>query len=177
MSCGSTWQAVREQTVFTAGPLHLSRAPSALDPAAETVTTGYGQLNEPLRADGELVLAAAAEELHWDGGEGDAGRIWIDETDCGWMWGPDWHLSAPAGTTWARGHHTVRIDWIASTYNVYGPHHYYAGDRFVISPDQFTGKRNFADPADAPLHTHVAGWHFRTVRLPTLVRAGRKIIS
>ncbi len=44
------------------------------------------------------------------------------------------------------------------------------GDRHGISPDPFAGRRNFADPADAPGHTLGAAWHFKPL---TAVRVRR----
>jgi hypothetical protein len=64
------------------------------------------------------------------------------------------------------GEHELRVELIPNGYNVFGPHHYYLGDTNVVSPDQFFGKRNFADPADAPEFTHVRRCHFRRFELP-----------
>ncbi|KRE38770.1 hypothetical protein [Paenibacillus sp. Soil522] len=37
-----------------------------------------------------------------------------------------------------------------STYNSYGPHRHYEGDRYLTSPNQCSGAKNFADRPDAP---------------------------
>lgn len=47
-----------------------------------------------------------------------------------------------------------------STYNAYGPHHHRDGDRHLISPAQYSGRKNFADFADSPEQTLVKGYHF-----------------
>jgi len=65
------------------------------------------------------------------------------------------------------GRHHLGLELIPNGYNFYGPHHYFGGDWFVVSPDQIHGRKNFADPADSPAMTHVPGWHFRRFDLPT----------
>lgn len=72
-----------------------------------------------------------------------------------WVWGEDWRVK----TDLPEDFHQVRLRLIPSTFNTYGPHHYYQGDRHLTSPAQYTGEKNFADAADAPDFTHVPQWH------------------
>ncbi len=72
-----------------------------------------------------------------------------------WIWGGDWCTN----TCLPEGFHPVVLRLVPSTFNTYGPHHYYQGDRHLTSPAQYTGEKNFADAADAPEHTHVPQWH------------------
>jgi hypothetical protein len=99
------------------------------------------------------------------GVKADAARVTLNGVDLGWAWGPHWEIAVPLKP----GKHTLCLKLISSTYNYFGPHHYFAGDRHIISPDQFTGKRNFADPADAPANTRVKAWHFRPFQLPQTI--------
>ena len=57
------------------------------------------------------------------------------------------------------GFHRIRLRLIPNAFNTYGLHDYYQGDRHLTSPAQYTGKKNFADAADAPDFTHVPLWH------------------
>ncbi len=45
----------------------------------------------------------------------------------------------------SEGLHDVCIEMVPSTYNMYGPHHYYRGDHYLISPAQYKGEKNFVD--------------------------------
>lgn len=58
------------------------------------------------------------------------------------------------------GAHEMEITCYPSTYNTYGPHHYMGGDYKLISPGQYKGTRNFADPARFPKKTHTDNWNF-----------------
>ena len=58
---------------------------------------------------------------------------------------------------------------VPSTFNIFGPHHYYNGDWHVVSPGQIIGEKNFADLPDAPNYTLVPEWHFKPLRLPSAV--------
>jgi len=80
-----------------------------------------------------------------------------------WTWGGFGGLTGNCGGTKA-GLQALRLEVVPSTYNYFGPHHYFAGDRHVVSPDQFAGKRNFADPAMRRQYL-VRQWHFRPFRL------------
>lgn len=87
--------------------------------------------------------------------EADAARVLVQDVEIGWAWGDDWSLQ----TALPEGFHPVTLHLIPSTYNTYGPHHYYQGDRHLTSPAQYTGEKNFADAWDAPDYTLVSQWH------------------
>ncbi len=72
-----------------------------------------------------------------------------------WVWGGEWRVK----TQLPEGFYPVTLRLMPSTFNTYGPHHYYQGDRHLTSPAQYTGEKNFADAADAPEYTHVPQWH------------------
>ena len=110
-------------------------------------------------------LTTPAAALRLIGVLGDAVRGSIDGAAAGWAWGPDWRLVAPQPL--AAGPHRLRLELVPSTYNVFGPHHYFHGDWHVVSPGQIVGEKNFADLPDAPACTHVPEWHFKPLRLPS----------
>jgi hypothetical protein len=107
------------------------------------------------------------ESLRLDGADASAVRLAVDDRDLGWTWRTDgeirFALSLAAGT------HRLRIELLPNSYNAFGPHHYYNGDWFVVSPDQMKGVRNFADAPGAPELTHLTAWHFRRLTLPSTV--------
>ncbi len=162
---------VRSQTPFAAGPNGTIRTagPFATEAAAPTangelVAAGLPFLQRPLVATAAVTLAAPTRVLQFADIRGDALHVTIDGESAGWIWGPKWTLSLardlPAGP------HQLRVALAPSTFNHFGPHHYYNGDWHVVSPGQVVGDKNFADAPDAPERTHVAAWHFKPFRLP-----------
>ncbi len=87
--------------------------------------------------------------------DADAAAVQINGVDFGWVWGDTWQLE----TGLSEGFYPVMLKLVPSTFNTYGPHHYYQGDRHLTSPAQYTGEKNFADEPDAPAFTHVPQWH------------------
>ena len=151
-------------TVRTAGEFRV--VPPRRNVEGELVAGGYPFLREP------LVLRATADlrggsRLRVSGLQADAIGVTIDGRWHGWSWphDGDWTVEAPI----EGGSHDLQIELIPNGFNYYGPHHYYGGDWFVISPDQIAGRRNFADPVDAPPQTLVDAWYFRPMRAPTSV--------
>jgi hypothetical protein len=147
-------------TVATAGPFVLAPIDGAV--GGNLVQAGFPFLRSPLMAETTFRTTCPANSLQLCGVKADAARVTLNGVNSGWIWGPRWEIAAPVKP----GTHTLRLELIPSTYNYFGPHHYFAGDHHVISPDQFTGKKNFADPADAPENTHVKAWRFRPLQLP-----------
>lgn len=150
------------ETIRTQGPFQIEPAAHGLP--ADLVAGGFPFLRVPLHIETTLELTAPVTRLGFDGVVADAVRLTVDGHDYGWAWG-----EARFDLELARGSHTVRLELVPNGYNSYGPHHYYGGDWHVISPDQIKGTKNFADPVDAPGHTHVPGWHFRRFELPRTV--------
>lgn len=87
--------------------------------------------------------------------EADAAAVQIAGKDFGWLWGPSWQLQ----TALPEGFYPVTMTLIPSTFNTFGPHHYYQGDRHLTSPAQYAGEKNFADASDAPEYTLIPQWH------------------
>jgi hypothetical protein len=162
---------VKSGSVFADGPRETVKTdgPFTIHPADESagrdlVAEGFPFLRDPLVALATFELLREAASLRLDGVEADAVRLTVDGRDCGWTWRTNGEFRFAAKLS--AGAHRIRIELVPNTYNTFGPHHYYGGDWFVISPDQFTGRRNFADPHDAPPMTHVKAWHFRRFQLP-----------
>lgn len=86
--------------------------------------------------------------------EADCALVKINGEEAGFVWGPEWQLE----TGLSEGVCDVELTLIPSTYNTYGPHHHRDGDRHVVSPDQYEGKKNFADWPDAPENTMIPEW-------------------
>ena len=149
-------------TLRTAGPFVADIKPVAT--ASELVAAGFPFLNQPLVAESTCTRPSPANSLRFDGIAGDALRVTLDNQPAGWVWGPDWQLTLAQPL--AAGPHRLRVELVPSTFNYFGPHHYYNGDWHVVSPGQIIGEKNFADLPDAPNFTHVPEWHFKSLRLP-----------
>ena len=87
--------------------------------------------------------------------EADCAFVKIGGQEAGYVWGPDWKLR----TSLPEGIYEVELKLLPSTFNTYGPHHHRDGDRHLISPDQYMGKKNFAEEEDAPEYTWISEWH------------------
>jgi hypothetical protein len=156
-------------TIRTAGPFVAGI--KAVAPASELAAAGFPFLFQPLVAGSTFTLAAPASALSFPGTAGDAVRVALDGRPAGWAWGPDWRLALTQPL--AAGPHRLRVELVSSTFNHFGPHHYYNGDWHVVSPGQIIGEKNFADLPDAPDRTHVPEWHFKPFRLPAGLIVGR----
>lgn len=152
-------------TVRTAGPFVVTA--DSVAGTAELAAAGFPFLIAPFAAETTFTLPAPATTLRFTGTQGDALRVTIDDQPAGWAWGPDWALSLAQPL--AAGVHRLRAELVPSTYNHFGPHHYYNGDWHVVSPGQVIGDKNFADLPDAPNFTHIPEWHFKPFHLPTHV--------
>jgi hypothetical protein len=150
------------RTIRTAGPFVAGIEPAVV--SGELVAAGFPFLHDPLVAESTFTLAQPAQALRLAGALGDAARVAIDGQPAGWAWGPDWTL--PLKSPLSAGPHRLRLELVPSTFNTFGPHHYYNGDWHVVSPGQIVGEKNFADLPDAPNHLLVPEWHFKPLQLP-----------
>ncbi|MEO6873210.1 MAG: hypothetical protein ABI222_00145 [Opitutaceae bacterium] len=152
-------------TIRTAGPFVAGTESPGI--AGELAAAGFPFLHDPFVAESTFTLAAPASTLRFTGTLADAARAIIDDQPAGWAWGPNWQLSFK--TPLAAGPHRLRLELVPSTFNTFGPHHYYNGDWHVVSPGQIIGEKNFADLPDAPNFLFVPEWHFKPLQLPTAV--------
>lgn len=153
-------------TICTDGPLTVRTG--ALRADTELVSAGYAFGYQPIVAEAVISLDRPTTELQFDAVLGDALRVEVDGADAGWIWGPDWTVSF--ATPLAAGSHQLRVELVPSTFNRYGPHHYYNGDWRIMGPAAAIGRRCALDEAGAPAKTHVSAWHFKPLRLPAALR-------
>lgn len=90
--------------------------------------------------------------------QADAAQVRLSGNELGWCWAPLWTVNLPKDL--AAGSYELEVALYPSTFNVYGPHHHYEGDRYLTSPDQYVGIKNFADHLGAPEQTKVQHAHF-----------------
>ena len=93
--------------------------------------------------------------LDFDGLGVCAARVCVDGNTLGWWW-----KGRALSVSLAPGVHSLSVEAAPSTYNTYGPHHYYLGDFRLTSPDTFFGKGGYTDDPDAPCHTLVDSMQF-----------------
>lgn len=151
-------------TVKTAGPFML--AAQTHETPMDFVAAGYPFMRSPVSLATTFSLVKQAHRLKLGSLSADAARVMVDGVELGWVWGPEWEIEGEL----APGVHALSITLIPSTYNYFGPHHYQHGDWHVVSPDQFSGRRNFADPAGSLANTLVADWHFVPFRAPGVIQ-------
>jgi hypothetical protein len=154
-------------TIQTDGPFQIQ--PARENIRRDLVADGFPFLRHALTAVADVNFPTAVSMLQLDGVQADAVRLAVDDRDCGWQWRAYGEICFSQMIF--AGPHRLKIELVPSAFNAFGPHHYYGGDWHVISPDQIKGRRNFADPADAPANTHVKAWHFRRFVLPETLSA------
>ena len=122
----------------------------------ELVSQGLPFFGGLLTAEKRFTLASDyIGSLDFDGLSVSAAKVCVDGKELGWWWqGRSLSVSLTAGE------HLLSIEAASSTYNVYGPHHYYLGDCRLTSPDTFFGKGGYTDNADAPSNTFIDTMQF-----------------
>ena len=124
--------------------------------AGEIVSQGLPFFGGLLTAKKSLVLTEAYDgALTFDGLGVAAARVSVDGKTIGWWW-----KERPIRVSLTTGEHTVSIEAAPSTYNMYGPHHYYLGDCRLTSPDTFFGRGGYTDNPDAPSNTFIDSMQF-----------------
>lgn len=124
------------------------------------VAEGLPFCGSPVRATKQLAIDddQPSLKLHLPGVKADVVQVFINDEELGWCWGPDLCIELPNGLR--AGVHQLSLNVVSSTYNSYGPHRHYEGDRYLTSPNQYSGAKNFADRPDAPAMTLGDLWHF-----------------
>jgi len=154
----SSYTQKDERQYATEGPFFVA-APTLLL-GVNLASEGLPFCGQPVRAHKKIEvsehLPPAAILLH--GVKADAVQLFLNGEELGWCWGPDFRLRLPRGLS--AGTHELSAIIVPSTFNSYGPHRHYEGDRYLTSPKQYSGERNFADRLDAPDHTLGTKWHF-----------------
>ena len=124
--------------------------------AGELVSQGLPFFGGLLTAKKRFVLNEAYDgALTFDGLDVAAAKVTVDGKTLGWWW-----KEHPLHVSLTEGEHTVSVEAAPSTYNTYGPHHYYLGDCRLTSPDTFFGRGGYTDNSDAPANTFVDSMQF-----------------
>ena len=151
------FQSYDQRQLVTGGSFFLEDYDLSMVDGAHLAESGFPFMRECITLECEFYIdtdhncrLGADEHIY-----AEAAKIYVDGREAGYTWGDEWRVDVPEP-----GLHTIIVDLIPSTYNTYGPHHYYKGDYHTISPAQYRGKKNFADAPNAPEHTHTDEWHF-----------------
>ncbi|ROR23433.1 hypothetical protein EDD66_11440 [Mobilisporobacter senegalensis] len=139
----------RKREIITPGPFYLSGTKAKIT-NENFIKSGYPFLgtNITLRKEFSNTDILPAGSLRILGVYADLLKINIDGKCC-FIYDKDWSIPLEI----IPGQHVLEVTCYPSTYNTYGPHHYLGGDYKVISPDQYKGVKNFADPSHFPTKT------------------------
>ncbi|WP_147423871.1 hypothetical protein [Cohnella endophytica] len=143
----------------TKGPFHLSMSDQA-DPA-DLIASGYPFADLPAVVTRQIRLDLEGAEdrtLILSDVHADAALVRLDGRELGWTWGPEWSVQLPSD--FVSGEYELSVTLYPSTFNKFGPHRHVDGDRYLTSPAQYAGTKNFADRPDAPEQTLGDEWHF-----------------
>jgi hypothetical protein len=147
------------QTIKTSSPFFMADCKSD---SVDGVPGGYPFLAKQIKAAAAFEISRPGSGIELGGVAAAAGQVTLDGKKLDWLWGPVWRVNVSL----APGVHTLELALVPSSYNHYGPHHYFAGDASIISSDQFSGRRNFADAPGAPADTRIPDWHFVPFEFP-----------
>lgn len=140
------------------GSFEVHRCESLSELSGDLLESGYPFSFLPVVLTKRFAVEdAGTYRVALDGVRASAARITVDGAAAGDAWGSVFR-SAPLEL--AAGEHVLEVRLYNSGYNVFGPHHHYLGDVGLVTPAQYAGERNFADPEHAPDHTRVESWHF-----------------
>lgn len=144
----------------TIGPFIAEAAGSVEIQGNNLVEAGFPFCEVPATAKKMITINENLENvrLHLTEINADAVQVFLDGEQLGWSWGPDWSFVLPQGL--AGGEHELSVHIVPSTFNAYGPHRYFEGDRHLTSPFQYAGIKSFADSPNAPEMTLDNLWHF-----------------
>lgn len=153
----------RNGQLYTEGPFALT-CPGETD-AEALVETGFPFRVEPVILEKTVRVPEGASSLTLAQFSGAAVRLKLGEGSPTWIFSVSDKVTVPLEYGGRRV--KLRAELYPSTFNAYGPHHHVDGDRHLVSPDQYNGKKNFADSSDAPEYTRVHGWSFVPLSLQT----------
>ncbi len=122
------------------------------------VETGYPFRNQPLHFEKEVAIPENATKFRLAHFDGAAVKLQIGDALPVWLFDSVEAILLPSGSAGKTA--LIRAELYPSTYNMYGPHHHMDGDRHLVSSDQYSGRKNFADDQNAPDNTLVRGFHF-----------------
>lgn len=147
-----------EHQWMLAGALELSPLSTEIN-SSNLIAAGFPFAGSPIAVRKSIRLNTMEHvAIELTGIWSDAAFVKLNGNELGWCWGPNWSVPLPQGIQ--AGAYELEVLLYPSTFNVYGPHRHVDGDRYLTSPDQFKGVKNFADRPDAPEQTKVDYAHF-----------------
>ncbi len=153
--------------LYTQGDFFLTSDFGGVRPDA-LVQSGFPFRERPVLLEKKVQIPKDADYLSLSAFDGAAVRLRIGEEAPVWVFCADEYIRLPRKRD--GGECLLRAELYPSTYNMYGPHHHMDGDRYLVSPAQYSGEKNFADASDSPPNTLVSGFHF--VKLGLVANVG-----
>ena len=140
---------------MTDGAFYLQPAEKGMS-SEDLIAAGFPFMHNFVKVEAEIEFGGKLE-LH--NLFADATKVFIDGKDYGYV------LDTPATVECpdvAYGKHKVELVMYPSSYNKFGPHHHYEGDRHICPPTPFVTEKHsgFADWPDAPEIVLDAKWRF-----------------
>lgn len=143
--------------LYTEGAFILSGKRQKID-SRKLVQSGFPFRSSPVICRKKIRPPEGALYLKLSDFAAAAARVRIGDGEPVWIFSEEEHIRLPEEE---KGKEClIWAELYPSTYNAYGPHHHRDGDRHLISPAQYSGRKNFADFADSPEQTLVEGYHF-----------------
>lgn len=139
--------------VVTGGEFYLDTPKTGMS-AKDLIEAGFPFMHSSVTVSADIDFAG---KLELNGLFADAAEVFIDGKSYGFIYDGNNEIGADDIES---GRHKVELKMFPSTYNKFGPHHHYEGDRHICSPLQFKGKKAFADWDDAPKNTLDSKWRF-----------------
>ena len=134
--------------IETTGNFYLVPATVGFD-ASDLITAGFPFMHDTVKVEKEIEFS---KSLTLKGLKADAAKVFIDGKDYGFHYDNEFTLDCPDVED---GKHKVELVLYPSSYNKYGPHKHYEGDRHICSPGQFKKKKlGFSEWSDAPAIVH-----------------------
>ncbi|WMJ86196.1 hypothetical protein [Anaerocolumna sp. MB42-C2] len=145
-----------KREVITKGPFYLSGKIEKVN-CSNFIESGFPFIGTEITISKEFTNAELlmSNSLKFAGVFADMLKIRIDDRHA-YIHGSDWSVPFEIKP----GTHEMELTCYPSTYNTYGPHQYMGGDYKIISPAQYKGIKNFADPTRFPKKTCTDSWNF-----------------
>lgn len=152
----TNYETRKKREIVTSGPFYLSGEKSNIQ-CGNFIGHGFPFIGTSItiRKEFSNVEFLPLNSLRLSGVYADLLKVKVDEKSC-FIYESDWCIPFEI----IPGNHEIEVTCYPSTYNTYGPHHYLGGDYKIISPAQYDGVKNFADPTKFPVHTLRDRWNF-----------------
>jgi hypothetical protein len=145
------------------------------DPIQASLLPSFGApfMKEPIRLMGKTRIADDFEgSLFFKDFAVDMIKVQFDEEETRLVWNSEMEIEK---INLSKGLHEIYLELYPSTYNAMGPNYYIYGDANCITPMQYKGIKNFADPIDAPTDTQGNELHYKLLEMGRInMRKGGK---